>query len=152
DSSQKELKQAIDGLTEQVKTLSAEVKKLRLVNERDSATMELLLSEERLSRLEERIADSQERKTQLEAREQELLYRMKNIQQELLFRGGLRREEAEAAARADLQRALDENRKQQGVLQNRTTDLQSQYERLRRRVEDLQRNQKAIEEKPTEPN
>ena len=148
DSSQKDLKVALDGLTEQVKALTAEVKKLRRANERDSSTMELLLSEERLSRLEERLTDAQERKTQLEAREQELLYRMRNISQELLYRGGIRREEAEAAARADLQRALDDVRKQQGVIQNRITDLQSQYDRVRRRVEELERNLKVVEEKP----
>jgi predicted nucleic acid-binding Zn-ribbon protein len=152
DLSQKELKQAIDDLTEQVKTLTAEVKKLRRANERDSAALELLLSEERLSRLEERLTEAQERKAQLESREQELQYRMRNIQQELLLRGGLRREDSEAAIRNDLQRAMEDVRKQQSVLQNRISDLQSQYDRLRRRVDELVKKQPAAEEKPNQPN
>src|SRR5262245_3455308 len=65
DSSQTELKQAIVDLMEQIKALNLEVGKLRRAHERDSASLELVLSEDGVSRLEQRLAELQERKQQL---------------------------------------------------------------------------------------
>ena len=64
---------------------------------------------------------------------------MRNIPGELLTRGGLRREEAEAAVKGELQRALDDVHNQQSSYQQRIVELNAQAERLRARVEALRK-------------
>ena len=132
-----QMRQTLDRLVTELKSLAAEVQRLRRATDRNAQNMELLLSEERLARLEDRIQDATDRKPQLDAREQDLQRRMRNIPNELLVRGGMRREEAEAAAKADLQKALDEVHGQQTVNQARIVDYTKQAERLRIRVEAL---------------
>ena len=131
------LRKTLAGLSDQMGALTSEVQKLRREMERSSLTLELLLNEERLARVEEKIEDASDSKFQLDLREQEIQRRMRNIQQEVLLRGGLRREEAENALRADLQRALEDVRNQQTAYQQRVSELQAQATRLRQRVETL---------------
>jgi len=133
------LRRAITRLSDQIGLLTDEVKKLRKESERGSASMQLLLYEERLAKTEEKIENSIDRKYQLEAQEQELQRRMQNIQQELMMRNILRRSEAERAVRAELQDALEDNRKQQSELQPRIAELQTQAEWLRQRIEALRK-------------
>jgi predicted nucleic acid-binding Zn-ribbon protein len=138
---------AISGLANQVGLLTSELRKLRQENERNSNLLELLLYEERLARLEEKIQDAIEYKNQLDAREQEFQRRLRNVQAEVALRGALRRDEAEAALRAELQRALEETRAQQTTYQQRISDLQSQADRIRKRVDMLRKKIEPPEEK-----
>lgn len=133
------MRQTLDHLAAELKTLGAEVQRLRRVTERNGQTIELLLSEERLSRIEDKIQDTTERKAQLDLREQDLQRRLRNIPNELFTRGGLRREEAEAAIKSELQRALDDTHSQQSSYQQRIVELSAQAERLRTRVEALRK-------------
>ena len=137
ETTEEAMRRTLTGLADQMGTLTTEVKKLRLEMERSSLTLELLLNEERLARVEEKIEDALDSKFQLDLREQEIQRRMRNVQQEVLLRGGLRREEAENALRADLQRALEDVRNQQASYQQRVSELQAQATRLRQRVETL---------------
>ncbi|HVG20049.1 MAG TPA: hypothetical protein VNI02_13445, partial [Blastocatellia bacterium] len=104
---------AITKLSTQVDSLADEVKLLRRATERNSQTMELLLYEERLAKVEEKLDAAIERKAELDAREQDIQRRMRNIQQEVMLRGGLRRDEVEAALRGEYQRALEDVKNQQ---------------------------------------
>ena len=131
------LRRTLAGLADQMSTLTTEVKRLRSAMERSSLTIELLLNEERLARVEGKIEDANDYKFQLDQREQEIQRRTRNIQYELLSRGGLRREESENAIRAELQRALDDVKNQQAASQQRVTELQAQATRLRQRIETL---------------
>jgi chromosome segregation ATPase len=142
-----EMRQAITQLTAEVISLGSEVQRLRKVTERNSATMELLLNEERLSKTEDKIRDATDRKAQLDAREQEIQRRMRNIPGELIGRGILRRDEAETAIKAELQRALDDVHSQQTSNQQRITDLNAEAERLRARVEALRKKVDQVESK-----
>ncbi|HJQ67596.1 MAG TPA: hypothetical protein VKA70_01385 [Blastocatellia bacterium] len=137
ETTEEVLRKTLTGLSDQMGTLTTEVRKLRLEMERSSLTLELLLNEERLARVEEKIEDALDSKFQLDLREQEIQRRMRNIQQEVLLRGGLRREEAEKALRADLERALEDIKNQQAAYQQRISELQAQATRLRQRVETL---------------
>ncbi|HSE97413.1 MAG TPA: hypothetical protein VLD57_04020 [Blastocatellia bacterium] len=145
------LRQAISGLANQVGLLTSELRKLRQENERNAALIELLLYEERLARLEEKIQDAIEFKNQLDAREQEYQRRLRNVQAEVALRGGLRRDEAEAALRAEYQKTLEETRTQQATYQQRISDLQSQADRMRKRIETLRKKLEPPEEKPDGP-
>ncbi len=131
-----EMRRAITHLTAEINSLSAEVQRLRKVTERNAQTMELLLNEERLSKVEDKIQALTDQRPQLDAREQEIQRRMRNISGEMLARGPgtLRREETEAAIKVDLQRALDDVRSQQSSSQNRLAELTVQAERLRARI------------------
>jgi chromosome segregation ATPase len=146
-SAGEEMRQAITQLTAEVISLGSEVQRLRKVTERNSATMELLLNEERLSKMEDKIRDATDRKAQLDAREQEIQRRMRNITGELIGRGALRRDEAETAIKAELQRALDDVHGQQTSYQQRITDLNTEAERLRARVEALRKKVDQVESK-----
>ena len=139
DAASEDLRRAIANLADQVAVLSKEVKRLRQETERSSFTLELLLYEERLARAEGRIEDAMANKSQLDAREQEIVRRRSNIQQELAFRGILRREEAETALRAELQRQLEDIRSQQAAAQQHILDLQLQAQRLRLRIEEIRK-------------
>lgn len=138
---------AIGDLANQISLLTDEVKRLRRDNARNSAMMELLLSEERLGRTEDKIQDAVERKAQLDGREQDLQRRMKNIQQELIFRGAIRREEAETALRAELQRAVEDVHKEQATYQQRISELQAQADRLKARIAALRKRLEGADEK-----
>jgi chromosome segregation ATPase len=141
------LSRAIHALSDQVQLLTAELRKLRRDNERNSQMLELLLCEQKLNWFEDKILNLQERKAQLAAREQEIQYRLKNIQQEMVMRGLLRREEVEAAARADLQRALDDVRNQQALVQQQLAKAEVEAEQLRQRITALRNKLKLAEEK-----
>jgi HAMP domain-containing protein len=136
---EEELKQAITKLADEVSLLSKEVRRLRQESERSTTTLQLLLNEERLARLEERVSAAIDDKNQLDAREQDILRRRANIPMELILRGVLRREEAEAALRADLQRQLDDVHAQQAAAQHHIADLQADATRLRTRIESIRK-------------
>jgi hypothetical protein len=133
------MQRAITSLSTQIGLLNDEVRKLRRETERNSEMMELLLNEDRLAKLEEKTQEAADHKAQLDAREQELVRRSRNIQGELVLRGGLRRDEAEAAIRNDIQRALDDVHSQQATYQQRAAELVEQSTRARARVETLRK-------------
>lgn len=133
------MRRAITNLSAQIGLLTDEMRKLRRETERNSGMMELLLNEDRLAKVEDKIQDTVNNKAQLDAREQDIQRRMRNIQGELILRGGLRRDEAEAAIRSELQRALEDIRTQQVANQQRVAELNEQAARLRARVETLRK-------------
>ncbi len=141
------MRRAITNLSTQIGLLADEMRRLRRETERNSGMMELLLDEDRLAKVEDKIQDANNNKAQLDARELDVQRRMKNIQGELLLRGGLRREDAEAAIRSELQRALDDVRTQQIAYQQRIAELNEQAVRLRARVETLRKKLESIEVK-----
>ena len=141
------MRRAIANLSTQIGLLAEEMSKLRRQTERNSSTMDLLLNEDRLAKLEDKIQEASNQKAQLDAREQDIQRRMRNIQGEALFRGGLRREEAEAAIRNELQRALEDTRTQQTAQQQRLAELVEQSTRLRTRVETLRKKVEAEDAK-----
>ncbi|HEX8087974.1 MAG TPA: hypothetical protein VF762_03930 [Blastocatellia bacterium] len=145
------MRRVITKLSTQIDSLADEVKLLRRATERNSQTMELLLYEERLAKVEEKLDAAIERKADLDAREQDIQRRMRNIQQEVMLRGGLRREEVEAALRAEYQRALEDVKNQQSLYQQRIAELQTQANRLRTRVEALRKKIERAEEKSEQP-
>ena len=141
------MRRAIANLSTQIGLLTDEMRMLRRETQRNSSMMELLLNEDRLAKLEDKIQDAVDHKAQLDAREQEIARRTRNIQGELVLRGGLRRDEAEAAIRADLQRALDDVRSQQTVYQQRIVELNDQATRLRARVETIRKKLELLDVK-----
>ena len=141
------MRRTLTDLSTQINSLASELRKFRRETERNSGMMELLLSEDRLSKLEDKIQETADRKAQLDAREQEINRRMRNIPSELVLRGGLRREEAEAAIRNDLQRSLDDVHSQQAVSQQRLGELNEQAARFRARVETLRKKLELLEDK-----
>ncbi len=146
ETSDELLRRTITGLSEQIDKLTVEVKKMRQDSERTSTVMELLLLEERLTRIEDKLDSAMNAKANLDAQETDIQRRQRNISQELMLRGGaLRREEAEAAIKLELQRALDNLRMQQSTLQTRIADLQTQADRLRFRSETLRKKVERIE-------
>jgi chromosome segregation ATPase len=141
------MRRAITKLSTQIDSLTDEVKLLRKATERNSQTMELLLYEERLAKVEEKLDAAIDRKAELDAREQDIQRRMRNIQQEVMLRGGLRREDIETALRAEYQRALEDVKNQQALYQQRIPELQAQVSRLRARVEALRKKIERAEDK-----
>ena len=133
------MSRTLSSLSTQIGALTDELKMMRRETERNSTMLELLINEERLAKLEDKIQDAIDRKVQLDAREQEIVRRSRNIQGELVLRGGLRRDESEAAIRADLQKALDDVHTQQAGYQQRVAELNDQATRLRARVETLRK-------------
>ena len=148
------LPKIMEDLAQQIGKLTVELRQLRKETERNGAALELMLYEERLSKVESKLDDMNAVKNQLEARDQELQRRSRNIQQELILRGGqfLRRDEAEAAIRSDIQRTLDDTRAQKETTQQRLTDLQTQAESLRRRIEALRKKVEQLEAKTESQN
>jgi hypothetical protein len=140
------MRRTLGELSAQVGQLTAELRKLRRDNERNTDAMQLLLYEERLAKVEEKAQDAVDYKIQLDAREADLQRRLANIQQEVILRGGLRRDEAEKAIRAEFQRALDDIHTQQSNYQQRIAELQAQAVRLRARVEALRKKVERTEE------
>lgn len=147
ESADLQMRRVMTSLNDQIGLLTAEVQRLRQETQRNSDTMQLLLYEERLARVEEKIEQALDHKFTLEAREQDIQRRMRNIQQELVLRGAVRRDEAEAAIRADLQRALDSTREEVAAYQQRIAELQTQAIRLRARVEVIRAKVERQEEK-----
>jgi len=143
------MRKVLTELSEQVGKLSVEIRKTRLDGERNSTMLELLLYEERQERIEGKLQDAINYKAQLDAQEADIQRRQRNIQQELTLRGGyaLRREEAEAALKQELQRALDMIHNQQTQYQTRIADLQGQTDRLRARIEELRKKAERLEAK-----
>lgn len=139
ETSEEAMRRTLTTLADQIGALTIEVQKLRLETERSSLTLELLLNEERLGRVEEKLETALDFKSQLDAREQEIQRRLRNVQQEAMLRGGLRREETENAIRAELQRVLEDTRTQQSAYHQRISELQTQASRLRQRVETIRR-------------
>jgi len=133
------MRRAIANLSTQIGLLADEMQKLRRETDRNSGIMELLLNEDRLAKLEDKIQDAANNKAQLDAREQDIQRRTRNIQGELLLRGGLRRDEAETAVRSELQRALEDIRAQQLASQQRFAELNEQAARLRARIDALRK-------------
>jgi hypothetical protein len=133
------MRKALNTLADQIGALTTEVQKLRMETQRSSLTLELLLNEERVARVEEKLEAALDFKTQLDSREQEIQRRLRNVPQEAMLRGGLRREETENAIRAELQRMLEDTRTQQSTQQQRVSELQAQASRLRQRVEAIRR-------------
>lgn len=144
-----EMRRALTNLSTQIGLLTDELQRLRQETERNSGTMELLLNEDRLAKVEDKIQDALNYKAQLDAREQDIQRRMKNIQGELVLRGGIRRDESEAVLRAEFQRSLDDVRTQQAAHQQRIAELTAQGARLEARVETL-RKKLEIEETKAE--
>ncbi len=136
-------------LAEQVNKLTVEIRKTRLDGERNSALLELLLYEERQERIEGKLQDALNYKAQLDAQETDIQRRQRNLQQEVTLRGGygLRRDEAEAAVKQELQRNLEVVRAQQTHYQIRIADLQGQADRLRSRIEELRKKADRLEAK-----
>lgn len=145
--SEEMMRRAIANLSTQLGLLTDEIRNLRRETERNSEMMELLLNEDRLAKVEDKIQDTTAFKAQLDAREQDILRRMRNIQGELVLRGGLRRDESETAIRSELQRALEEVHTQQSGSQQRIVDLNEQAARLRARVETLRKKLELIDVK-----
>jgi hypothetical protein len=146
ESSDELLRRTITNLSEQIDKLTVEVKKMRQDAERTSTVMELLLLEERLTRIEDKLDSAMNTKANLDAQETDIQRRQRNISQELMLRGGaLRREDAEAAIKQEFQRTLESIRAQQSVLQTRIADLQAQADRLRFRIETLRRKVERFE-------
>lgn len=121
----------------QVSLLVGEIRKLRRSTERNSMVLELTLLEERLARLEDKIDTAEARKLDLDANEHNILSRLSNIQQELVLRGGLHREDSEAAIRSELNASLQIVHNQQAKNNRRLTDAQAEVPRLRARIKTL---------------
>lgn len=145
--SDEQMRRALVNLSAKIDSLNTEIKLLRRATERNSLTIELLLSEERLAKAEDKLDELMQRKVELDAREAEILRRQKNIQQELVMRGGLRRDESEAALRAEFQRALDDTHTQQQQVQQRIAEMQVQVTQLRSRVDTLRRRLERMDDR-----
>lgn len=141
------MRRILTDLSTQINSLADELRMFRRETERTSRLMELLLSEDRLSKLEDKIQEAADRKAQLDAREQEITRRTRNIPNELVLRGGLRRDEAEAAIRSELQRSLDDVHSQQAISQQRLGELNEQAARFRARIEALRKKLDLMEDK-----
>ena len=146
------LRRAIDNLSTQLGKLTLEVQRMRQETERNSTMMELMLNEERLAKIEDKMDEAITYKAQLDNQEADIQRRLRNIQQELILRGGgaLRRDEAEAALRQDFQRALENVRSQQSANQTRVADLQAQADRLKARIEALRKKAERLDTKAEE--
>src|SRR5262249_22609252 len=142
-----QMRRALVNLSAKIDSLNTEIKLLRRATERNSLTIELLLSEERLAKAEDKLDELMQRKAELDAREAELLRRQKNMKQEIILRGGLRRDESEAALRAEFQRALDDTHTQQQQAQQRIAEVQAQVTPLRSRVNTLRRRLERMDER-----
>ncbi len=141
------LRLAIQSLSNQIALLNSELKNLRTQSERNTAVLELLLNEERLTKVEAKIEEAINYKANLDAREANIQQRLRNIQQEVALRGGIRREESEAAIRLEFQRALEDLRAQGVKYQDHIAELQSQSDRFRKRIDELRKKVDPVEEK-----
>jgi chromosome segregation ATPase len=141
-----QMTRALTSLSTQISVLTDELKRLRRETERNAGMMELLLNEDRLARVEDKVQAAQDYKAQLDIREQDFLRRQKNIQVEVVMRGGLRRDEAEAAIKAELQRGLEDTRNQQLIYQQRIAELNEQATKLRARIDKLRKKMEGLDE------
>jgi len=76
-------------------------------------------------------------KRQLEAREQQIRFRLANIQMELTMRGVLNRGDAERELRAAMQRELSDIHNEKEELQQRIDRAQREAERARQKADQL---------------
>jgi chromosome segregation ATPase len=129
----------VKALSDQVRELSAEIRNLRRTIERNDQRIELLLSEEKLARVEDGIAVSQQRAADLDAADQTLQYRENHVNDEVVLRGGLDREATEEAVRADIQQRSQEVEAGRAANQKRMSSLEAEASRLRNHIADLHR-------------
>jgi hypothetical protein len=134
-----ELRAAIKALVKEVQNLTGEVSKLRHAAEQNADAMQLLLYEDRLARTVDEISAATARKAELDSSELTLNYRKSNIQQELIWRGGLDREASEAAIRSEIERSLHDVHAQQAANEKRLMELQNEEPILRSRIQELRR-------------
>lgn len=144
-SAEEQMRHTLNNLSALIDSLNAEIKLLRRATERNSMAIELLLSEERLAKIEDKLDQTTQHKIELDAREADILRRQKNIQQEVTMRGFLRRDEGETLLRTEFQRALDDTHNQQQQAQQRISELQAQVTQLRARVDTLRRRLERLE-------
>src|SRR5437763_15593580 len=71
-SSEEQMRRTLNNLATQIVALNAEIKSLRRASERNSLALELLLSEERLAKIEDKLDQATQRKADLDAREAEI--------------------------------------------------------------------------------
>jgi chromosome segregation ATPase len=142
---EEQMRHTLNNLSALIDSLNAEIKLLRRATERNSMAIELLLSEERLAKIEDKLDQTTQHKIELDAREADILRRQKNIQQEVTMRGFLRRDEGETLLRTEFQRALDDTHNQQQQAQQRISELQAQVTQLRARVDTLRRRLERLE-------
>jgi chromosome segregation ATPase len=142
---EEQMRRTLNNLSAEIDSLNGEIKLLRRATERNSLAIELLLSEERLAKTEDKLDQATQRKIEWDAREADIQRRQKNIQQEVSLRGFLRRDEGEAALRAEYQRALDDTHNQQQQTQQRIGELQAQVTQMRARADTLRRRLERLE-------
>lgn len=148
ETSEQLMRRTLDNLSEQIGKLSVEVQRMRQETERNSTMLELLLNEERLAKIEDKMDEAITYRAQLDNQEADLQRRLRNVPQEVALRGGigsLRKEEAEAALRQEYQRAIENVRTQQSTYQTRIGDLQAQADRLKARIEALRKKAERLE-------
>ncbi|MEW6125602.1 MAG: hypothetical protein AB1757_00950 [Acidobacteriota bacterium] len=148
ETSEQLLRRTLDSLSEQIGKLASEVQRMRQETERNSTMLELLLNEERLAKIEDKMDEAITTKAQLDNQEADLQRRLRNVPQEVALRGGfgaLRKDEAEAALRQEYQRAIESARSQQSTYQTRIGDLQAQADRLKARIEALRKKAERLE-------
>lgn len=134
-----DLRTVIKALADEVHDLTGEVRRLRRATEQNADAMQLVMYEDRLSRVRDEINAATARKGELDSSEQSLQYRLNNIQQELIVRGALNREDSEAAIRSSLQRSIQEVHSQQAANQKRLADLQNEEGILHSTIDELRR-------------
>ncbi|MGA9768286.1 MAG: hypothetical protein WBV94_04545 [Blastocatellia bacterium] len=146
-SPEETMRHALSSFSIQMDSLTKEMRLLRKATERNSMLIELLLYEERLAKIEEKLDAAIVLKADLDAREADLQRRMRNVQQEVMLRGGLRRDELETALKAEIQRSIEDVKSRQSLQQERISELQAQASRLRARVEALRKKLDREDEK-----
>jgi chromosome segregation ATPase len=144
-SSDEAMRRTLTSLSSEIDSLNTEIKLLRRATERNSMAIELLLTEERQGKVEDKLDEATQHKVELDAREADIMRRQKNIQQEVTQRGFLRRDEGEALLRTEFQRALDDTRSQQQQAQQRIAELQTQVTEIRTRADSLRRRLERLE-------
>src|SRR5687767_9381510 len=81
ETSDELFRRTITNLSEQIDKLTVEVKKMRQDAERTSTVMELLLLEERLTRIEDKLDSAMLTKANLDAQETDIQRRQRNLSQ-----------------------------------------------------------------------
>jgi len=130
---------ALNSLRDQVQELTAEVRRLRAAHDRDAAQMELLLTQERLARIEDNIASANQRQADLASNEQALHYRQDNVDQEVTLSSAINRDEKKDAILSEISRGFDDVHSRQVANQKVLADLQSEANRLRSHIEELRK-------------
>jgi len=129
----------IKALAQQVRDLTIEVGRLRRTLERNDLSMELLLSEEKLARLEDNISACKQRGAELDASERVLNYRQDHVNDEVVLSARLDRQEAEAAVRADIEQRFQAVHDGRAANQQRMASLELEASKVRKHIQELQR-------------